>query len=293
MEGGREGLILKLHHSYTDGLGAVKLALELFDPSARLRPTRLQCRTCPGSRVAPPSGVCGTTWPTREGGPPAGAPRRCALGRCDGARRGPGPLDASRVGRGHAGFAALLGPPGLGTRQSHHGRPFGGGLVGGHRADPRRRPPGRPAGRGERQRPVPAPAARRAGPVSRQVRSGRPHAAGGDPGQHPAGRRPGHAQPVRRPHRPRPAEPRRPGRAGPARPPDRPPRPEPARIGSAGPGPGGRAARSGGPGLLAAGLRSMDLLASNLPGPPVPLFLAGARWSGSSRSARGRGRPST
>lgn len=31
LAGGREGLILRLHHSYTDGLGAVKLALELFD----------------------------------------------------------------------------------------------------------------------------------------------------------------------------------------------------------------------------------------------------------------------
>jgi diacylglycerol O-acyltransferase / wax synthase len=34
LECGHQGLILKLHHSYTDGLGAVKLALELFDVEA-------------------------------------------------------------------------------------------------------------------------------------------------------------------------------------------------------------------------------------------------------------------
>lgn len=31
LPGGRQGLVLKVHHSYTDGLGGVKLVLELFD----------------------------------------------------------------------------------------------------------------------------------------------------------------------------------------------------------------------------------------------------------------------
>jgi diacylglycerol O-acyltransferase / wax synthase len=35
LRGGCEGLVLKLHHSYTDGLGGVKLALELFDLEPR------------------------------------------------------------------------------------------------------------------------------------------------------------------------------------------------------------------------------------------------------------------
>ena len=278
MEGGREGLILKLHHSYTDGLGAVKLALELFDPERSPAPDPAPLPDLPGIPGRTPFG---RLWDdlAYEGGRAAGVllgavPWAAATVR-DVARdpwtwagSAVDMLDSMRY------WAHQASGPGSPIMVGRSGEIWLGALEL-TLADVRRA-----AGRAEVSVNdlFLSRAARRAGPVSRQVRSGRPHAAGGDPGQHPAGRRPGHAQPVRRPHRPRPAEPRRPGRAGPARPPDRSPRPEPARIGSAGPGPGGRARAFRGAGdLLAAGLRSMDLLASNLPGPPVPLFLAGAQ----------------
>ena len=72
MEGGREGLILKLHHSYTDGLGAVKLALELFDTERSPAPDPAPMPDLPGIPGRTPFG---RLWDdlAYEGGRAAGA----------------------------------------------------------------------------------------------------------------------------------------------------------------------------------------------------------------------------
>ena len=72
LEGGRQGLVLKLHHSYTDGLGAVKLALELFDTERAPAPDPTPLPELPGIPGRTPFGPL---WDdlAYEGGRAAGA----------------------------------------------------------------------------------------------------------------------------------------------------------------------------------------------------------------------------
>lgn len=53
LEGGGQGVVMRMHHSYTDGIGAVKLALELFDlerHTAAPRPRRPRLSEVPPPR---------------------------------------------------------------------------------------------------------------------------------------------------------------------------------------------------------------------------------------------------
>ena len=185
-EGGREGLILKLHHSYTDGLGAVKLALELFDTERQPAPDPGPLRTYPGSGSHADLRALGTP-ASRQDGPP-GAPRGCALGGsavrdvARDPRRGPGrPWTCwIRYASGPSRPRDPAGPSWSAARGRSGWRPS---------TSPWPTSAGRPARRGHRQRPVPGASSGAAASITTSTER-TPHAAGGDAGQHPAGRRP-------------------------------------------------------------------------------------------------------